>query len=216
MSSARIDHIKGTIRLSGRDETTQAALRACTHPLLFAASETKPALQPAAPTGTTGHSTHPSLVRHAHRRDSWHGATQRLTPKRTCPWPAGLGRNLRSKTRWFAGFCNSHHVSHFAALFIDARAEISIAESRVYPHGVQQHSTLPSPMRRSCISFFPLARCCAGLWFIHPTSCPLIPKVSRERRPGRSFSHFTGCSNRSVYFSVSTMIDRLRAPNFRS
>ncbi|KAK8955156.1 hypothetical protein KSP40_PGU021364 [Platanthera guangdongensis] len=27
------------------------------------------------------------------------------------------------------GFCNSHHVSHFAALFIDARAKICIAES---------------------------------------------------------------------------------------
>ncbi|WZZ15409.1 hypothetical protein YC2023_108498 [Brassica napus] len=41
----------------------------------------------------------------------------------------GLGRNLRSKTRWFTGFCNSHQVSHFATFFIDARAEISIVES---------------------------------------------------------------------------------------
>ena len=48
-----------------------------------------------------------------------------------CPRPSGLGRNLRSKTRWFAGFCNSHQVSHFATFFIDARAEISVAESRV-------------------------------------------------------------------------------------
>ena len=30
----------------------------------------------------------------------------------------------------FMGFCNSHQVSHFATFFIDARAEISIAESR--------------------------------------------------------------------------------------
>ncbi|CAB4304032.1 unnamed protein product [Prunus armeniaca] len=28
------------------------------------------------------------------------------------------------------GFCNSHQVSHFATFFIDARAEISVAESR--------------------------------------------------------------------------------------
>ncbi|WZY93828.1 hypothetical protein YC2023_066157 [Brassica napus] len=41
-----------------------------------------------------------------------------------------LGRNLRSKTRWFTGLCNSHQVSHFATLFIDVRAEISVAESR--------------------------------------------------------------------------------------
>ena len=45
------------------------------------------------------------------------------------PWPNGFGRNLRSKTRWFTGFCNSHQVSHFATFFIDARAEISVAES---------------------------------------------------------------------------------------
>ncbi|KAL0642018.1 hypothetical protein Bca4012_102497 [Brassica carinata] len=37
----------------------------------------------------------------------------------TCPRPEGLGRNLRSKTRWFTGFCNSHQVSHFAPFFID-------------------------------------------------------------------------------------------------
>ncbi|CAN7077084.1 unnamed protein product [Brassica oleracea var. botrytis] len=48
----------------------------------------------------------------------------------TCPRPEGLGRNLRSKTRWFTGFCNSHQVSHFATFFIDARAEISVAENR--------------------------------------------------------------------------------------
>ncbi|KAI3476239.1 hypothetical protein L1887_62197 [Cichorium endivia] len=37
-----------------------------------------------------------------------------------CPRPDGFGRNLRSKTRWFTGFCNSHQVSHFATFFIDA------------------------------------------------------------------------------------------------
>ncbi|KAK4709633.1 hypothetical protein R3W88_004146 [Solanum pinnatisectum] len=45
--------------------------------------------------------------------------------------PNGFGRNLRSKTRWFPGFCNSHQVSHFATFYIDARAEISVAESRL-------------------------------------------------------------------------------------
>ena len=59
------------------------------------------------------------------------GVGQRcVTPRQTCPRPNGLGRNLRSKTRWFTGFCNSHQVSHFATFFIDARAEISVAESR--------------------------------------------------------------------------------------
>ena len=53
-----------------------------------------------------------------------------MTPRQACPRPDGFGRNLRSKTRWFTGFCNSHQVSHFATFFIDARAEISVAESR--------------------------------------------------------------------------------------
>ena len=53
-----------------------------------------------------------------------------VTPRQVYPRPSGLGCNLRSKTRWFAGFCNSHQVSHFATFFIDARAKISVAESR--------------------------------------------------------------------------------------
>lgn len=61
-----------------------------------------------------------------------------VTPRQTCPRPKGLGRNLRSKTRWFTGFCNSHQVSHFATFFIDARAEISVAESR-YVYNERTH-----------------------------------------------------------------------------
>ena len=60
------------------------------------------------------------------------GGQRRVTPRQTCPRPDGFGRNLRSKTRWFTGFCNSHQVSHFATFFIDARAEISVAESRSF------------------------------------------------------------------------------------
>ncbi|KAI8559541.1 hypothetical protein RHMOL_Rhmol04G0182000 [Rhododendron molle] len=57
--------------------------------------------------------------------------TQCVTPRQTCLQPNGFRRNLRSKTRWFTGFCNSHQVSHFATFFIDARAEISVVESRL-------------------------------------------------------------------------------------
>ena len=38
-------------------------------------------------------------------------------------------RNVRSRVRWFTEFCNSHYVSHFAALFIVARTKISIVKS---------------------------------------------------------------------------------------
>ncbi|THG04347.1 hypothetical protein TEA_014970 [Camellia sinensis var. sinensis] len=58
-------------------------------------------------------------------------ATQREMPRQTCPQPNGFGRYLHSKTRWFMGFCNSHQVSHFATFFIDARADISVAESHL-------------------------------------------------------------------------------------
>ena len=66
----------------------------------------------------------------ANSRRGWEGQ-RRVTPRQTCPRPNGFRRNLRSKTRWFTGFCNSHQVSHFATFFIDARAEISVAESRL-------------------------------------------------------------------------------------
>ena len=52
-----------------------------------------------------------------------------MTPRQTFPRPNSFGRNLRSKTRWFTGFCNSHQASHFATFFIDTRAEIFVVES---------------------------------------------------------------------------------------
>ena len=86
------------------------------------------AFGPAARAGRTGgHCPPPSPVAPEERG---RGATRCVTPRQTCPRPNGFGRNLRSKTRWFTGFCNSHQVSHFATFFIDARAEISVAESR--------------------------------------------------------------------------------------
>ncbi|PHT66612.1 hypothetical protein T459_31037 [Capsicum annuum] len=57
------------------------------------------------------------------------GATRCMMPGKMWPRPNGFGRNLRSKTQWFTGFCNSHQVSYFATFFIDARAEISVVES---------------------------------------------------------------------------------------
>ena len=80
------------------------------------------------PTASGQHTGGQNPPQHSHWM-GW-GATRCVTPRQTCPWPEGFGRNLRSKTRWFTGFCNSHQVSHFATFFIDARAEISVAESR--------------------------------------------------------------------------------------
>ncbi|KAK7231672.1 hypothetical protein RIF29_46707 [Crotalaria pallida] len=70
------------------------------------------------------------------------------TPRQACPQPNGFGRNLRSKTRWFTGFCNSHQVSHFATFFIDAGAEISVAESLSDTRVASPPARAPSPSRR--------------------------------------------------------------------
>lgn len=77
------------------------------------------------------------------------GATRCETPRQACPRPSGFGRNLRSKTRWFTGFCNSHQVSHFAAFFIDARAEISVAESRLVRSCIGPLSPSSAPKRHA-------------------------------------------------------------------
>lgn len=82
-------------------------------------------LRPTAREGAGGQLPRPWPVPPGGRARSVDG----VTPRQACPWPQGLGRNLRSKTRWFTGFCNSHQISHFATFFIDARAEISVAES---------------------------------------------------------------------------------------
>ena len=85
-----------------------------------------PALRPTVPEGTRG-----QFPRSAPADEAWSRGDDAMTPKQACPRPQGLGHNLRSKTQWFTRFCNSHQVSHFTTFFIDARAEISIAESRL-------------------------------------------------------------------------------------
>ncbi|KAL2246421.1 UNVERIFIED_CONTAM: hypothetical protein Sindi_2910300, partial [Sesamum indicum] len=134
------------------------------------------------------------------------------------PWPNGFGRNLRSKTRWFTGFCNSHQVSHFATFFIDARAEISVAESRF---DIRETSPPPvhpadgATVRRTLRSVF-LGACRAGVRFDNDPSAgsptetllrlllPLNDKVQWTSRdvagsePPTSprSEHFTGPFNR--------------------
>lgn len=85
------------------------------------------ALVPVAPRGSEGHCPHRAGLRGTCAERGW------ASNAHEAGVPSGwsLGRNLRSKTRWFTGFCNSHHVSHFATFFIDARAEISVAGSHL-------------------------------------------------------------------------------------
>ena len=83
-------------------------------------------LRPTAPHGSEGQCPH--LCRWLGTERGWASNAHEAG----VPSGGSLGRNLRSKTRWFTGFCNSHHVSHFATFFIDARAEISVAESHIF------------------------------------------------------------------------------------
>lgn len=128
----------------------------------------RPALRPAAPQGTGGQYPHPHPHLPALGGGRVRGATRGVTPRQACPRPDSLGRNLRSKTRWFTGFCNSHQVSHFATFFIDARAKISVAESRKVNDIAGSHRA-PFPPRRSDAHCSPealflgahRARCCS-------------------------------------------------------
>ncbi|CAL8988693.1 unnamed protein product [Prunus brigantina] len=107
---------------SMRDDRTRRATEVSQPPIVVACVAEDLAFMPTARRGARGgHHPPPEGV---------DGGQRRVTPGRACPRPNGFGRNLRSKTRWFTGFCNSHQVSHFATFFIDARAEISVAESR--------------------------------------------------------------------------------------
>jgi hypothetical protein len=120
--------LKANARGSGRSRGRQARARPCprvSQPPLVVATVAEDSILGQPRAGARGRPVSaPALV----SRGEW--GRRCVTPRQTCPRPGGLGRNLRSKTRWFTGFCNSHQVSHFATFFIDARAEISVAESR--------------------------------------------------------------------------------------
>uniref|UniRef100_A0A6N2KFT6 Senescence-associated protein n=1 Tax=Salix viminalis TaxID=40686 RepID=A0A6N2KFT6_SALVM len=120
--------LKANARGSGRSRGRQARARPCprvSQPPLVVATAAEDSILGQPRAGARGRPVSaPALV----SRGEW--GRRCVTPRQTCPRPGGLGRNLRSKTRWFTGFCNSHQVSHFATFFIDARAEISVAESR--------------------------------------------------------------------------------------
>lgn len=119
--------------------------------------------------------------------------TRCVTPRQTCPWPNGFRRNLRSKTRWFTGFCNSHQVSHFATFFIDARAEISVAESRL-DYERSRHQS-PSPRERErmdlalIIVFLGASR--AGGLFSTRAKCPRA--VRNESSARKSLHSISSC-----------------------
>ncbi|PHT25390.1 Protein TAR1 [Capsicum baccatum] len=87
---------------------------------------------PAASSRRMGGQYLPATTAHPMIEARCEGATRCVTPRQTCQRPNGFGRNLRSKTRWFMGFCNSHQLSHVVMFFIDARVKISVAESCFY------------------------------------------------------------------------------------
>lgn len=133
-----------------------------------------------------------------------------MTPRQTCPRPNGFGRNLRSKTRWFTGFCNSHQVSHFATFFIDARAKISVAESRLdILKTTKPLERTPFPGRRgNALSFKFLGAIHAGVYFTlrrfhrRHGSTPREAGKSGHAPPPRALNMFS-CGSAG---QVSTMI----------
>ncbi|CAG7862881.1 unnamed protein product [Brassica rapa] len=125
------------------------------------------------------------------------GGRRFVTPRETCPRPEGLGRNLQSKTRWFMGFCNSHQVSHFATFFIDARAEISVAEShfRLYIAALlpNKHCLRVGESRLFSCIFLDTFR--AGVWFSGLLATSQMANHPRRRDPNTSPDHSIGRSD---------------------
>jgi hypothetical protein len=92
----------------------------------------------------------------AEARRSWRRSDRRA------PRNAG-GRNVRSKIQWFAGFCNSHHLSRFAAFFIDARTKRSVVKGFDFKFQVcsvvrtSTRKDAPRPAKQDGRSSLPLA-----------------------------------------------------------
>jgi hypothetical protein len=123
-------------------------------------------------------------------RGRW--VTQCVTPRQTCLQPNGFRRNLRSKTRWFTGFCNSHQVSHFATFFIDARAEISVAESRSVTRKIADANTARERAGTRALCSIFLGAFCAGVRCLtsRRTRRPEVPCASA--RKGKTGGEATG------------------------
>ena len=157
-------------------------------------------LGPTAPRGSEGQCPH--LCREAAERGWASNAHEAGVPS-----GGSLGRNLRSKTRWFTGFCNSHHVSHFATFFIDARAEISVAESHIFFHRPRQPAQPSNGSRLPQLSRVPWRQ---------PAPCsgqrPTRPGGEREEAGGAeeaasaSPAAFCHACNGRVFREATTMI----------
>lgn len=159
----------------------------------------QPHLWPTTPCGLRGQTPRPD-------RDLC-GVSFGVTPRQTCPRPDGLGRNLRSKTRWFTGFCNSHQVSHFATFFIDARAEISVAESHVSLHSIAARGTSSKPVvtpGKAILVFLDAIQRRGFFWAPVPLEEGWWPRPRHRCKPHESVAWMT-CS-RSVLVRVTTMI----------
>lgn len=117
------------------------------------------------------------------------GATRYVTPRQTCPRPNGFGRNLRSKTRWFTGFCNSHQVSHFATFFIDARAEISVAESRL---GIEVCNAAAARVGWRCARFVMISLALSAPGFVIVAVDGPLPTPNVSGAAGGASRHWGG------------------------
>ena len=95
-------------------------------------------------------------------RGAWLGLGRRcVTPRQTCPRPKGFGRNLRSKTRWFTGFCNSLRSSSMREPRYPLPRVIFVCSTRSAPP--------PSPVLETGTAIFWLGflgATRAGVWFV--------------------------------------------------
>ena len=121
--SRRIAHLGRRRPPPGSTTTRTAPKSRCRPPATTPRYVSPPPPPPPPPTG----GTKTDAYDHGTRRRST-AAFEKGTLRQTCRRP-DRRRHLRSKTRWFTEFRNSHYVSQFAAFFIDARTEGSTVRS---------------------------------------------------------------------------------------
>ncbi|KAH9697439.1 hypothetical protein KPL71_023613 [Citrus sinensis] len=119
------------------------------------------------------------------------GVGQRcVTPRQTCPRPNGLGRNLRSKTRWFTGFCNSHQSAPGVRCFASRERDESLSPRRGAGRRSARCGRIPPPAAGD-INWF--AGRSAG-----QVSTMILPQAAnrpRRRDPNTSPDHSIGRSD---------------------
>ncbi|KAL0744955.1 hypothetical protein Bca101_100900 [Brassica carinata] len=145
------------------------------------------------------------------------GGRRFVTPRQTCPRPEGLGRNLRSKTRWFTDSA-IHTKYRISPRSSSMRAEISAASRfRLYIAALPPTNTASGLAKAGrlvecSLTLFVRGLVISGSYAYNPTETePGDKRITTElvgKKSDKKPAHRELCFNvlRTVCFQVTTMI----------